>query len=376
MSKTANGKARTSRRSPKNKRSRRPRRNTQRASRGTYSIDARRTFTLYPKQTKDDTSESETSWLDAIFKYGTIAAKLILATFATSLSAPLTLSTTVVGAIQTILIGIDDLVMDNPFVELDTIRKTGSTVILQMPKVDFKQAKLARIHVRIAPSAEVSKRGGLVAAVLIPLTREESDQFQKNFPDRSVYTDSAAVEPLDSYNFTQLQQFPNAVVRDASKPISISQHATGFQAMKHAFGTQVKPDYDFPGKTHGGPVLYKLCIGYSDLATYKADPSERYRPEESTFHISINSVLHLSEPGATWIRAQPYLAQSASYAAVTTPESFGRIICQTPISNLTSSPTGISFVQLPREIRELHPSLDEPSSPSDSLVSDFQVLSA
>jgi hypothetical protein len=269
--------------------------------------------------------------------------------------------------------------MDNPFVEIDTITSSTSSNVLQFPKVDFKQATLQRISIRIAPSAEVAKRGGLIAAVLIPLTREESDQFEKNFPSRLVYTDSAAVMPYDSFNFTQLQQFPGVVVRDASKPILITKTASGFQAMCHAFGTRTRPNYNNPGATHGGPVLYKFCFGYSDLATYKPDPSERYRPEESTFHISISSVLHLSEPGKTWIRAQPYLVQNPNTVAVTTPETYGRIICQTPINNLTSSPNGIHFVEIPREVRELHPELqDDPSSdsPVSRPASDYEMIGA
>lgn len=334
---------------------------------GVYSISASRVFTVYPRQIKETINASDKSWLDSIPSVGTIPAKLILASFVhhPSLRA---ITTTVVAAVQTILIGIDDLVMDNPFVEYDAVRGSGLVPILLAPKVDFKQAKLDRIHVKVAPSAEVSKRGGLLACVLIPITREESDAFQRNFPDRKDYTDKSFVDPQDSFTFAQLQQFPNVVIRDAVQEVSITHRASGFQSMKHAFGTPFRPSYDHPGKTHGGPVLYKFCIGYSDLASYRARPSERFRPEESTFTVTFSSTLHLSEAGMTWIRPQPYLAQDPNHLAVTTPQSYGTIICQTPISNILPTPNGIRYVVIPPEVRPIYS-----PDPSDQASSSNQV---
>lgn len=309
------------------------RRNRTRSSNvGVYSVVARRTFSLYPKVYLPTSGQPAPGylWLDSLTKYGAIAAR------------PVFIKTTVLEAVkyymtsmvQTILIGIEDLVMDNPLIELAPIRHPTNGSVYLIPKLDFRQARLENLRVTITPGASVSQRGGMISATLIALTREESEEFQSMCPDRLLSTDPTCTRPYDVFTFNALQQFPRAVTQDASKTLVLSTRLSGFSSGVHRLGQPEEPVFADFKKMCGGPFLFKLCVGYEDIAMAVQDTARRFSPEEALFSIKIAAKTHFSEPGMAYLRSRPWTTMPVDTALVTSENHCGRVIGQMDLKGL------------------------------------------
>jgi hypothetical protein len=241
----------------------------------------------------------------------------------------------VLGAVQCVLLGVDEFLINHPLCEiLSTVVQppTGPTVTLKTPFVDYKQAGVSVVQIKITPSAVIAQRGGQICAALVALTREESDAYVMGSEyQRADLVSEYTATPLESPSFVDIQQYPGSITKPASSSISITRRTKGFQAMKHRIGADNYIN-GVLGGTKGGPFLYKLYYGYSDMAASSGDAKQLYRAEEGMFNVSCSARVTLFECGRTFLRAFPVVTCLTNSVAICDGQGLGRVEHELPLS--------------------------------------------
>lgn len=359
-------------RSRRRRRSRRNRRSAPKqgqvsktSPRGLSKYSTARSFSLYPKQWEQATNSS---WLDKLVSYGSIAMKIF-----TTLLASDHLSSTwcVTGTVQCIVLGVEDLLWSSPLKEdgfISASYSAGLGVATKFaPQVDYRQGKIDSLTVKITVGAENSKRAGRICMAVVSLTESESDAFK------------AAKKGIPIPSFDQLLLYPGAVTGPMTcgvlsrtwRPKS-SDYGMSFKQI----GQDVKPgDSNPPG---GSPVV-AVYVGYQDMASSNATPSTLYAPEEALFNLDIHGTVHCREWGTSWIRKWPITMKTDDVTMC-----FGRERFELDSSLLTLNDKGLltaNLSSLPPVIRRMIKSPDVDWSthqlvlPTDEDFEDGEILS-
>jgi hypothetical protein len=130
--------------------------------------------------------------------------------------------------------------------------------------MDYKQARIKFLSIRIRPDAELARRGGRVAVAVVPLTEQKVQWYR---PSR---TYGANWKTTDSVPFDQIVQLPGAVLSPASSPMSV-----GWRPKSTEYGFRVLqmgiPDTsnnaETRGASAGSDLVVEIYIGYRDFAS-------------------------------------------------------------------------------------------------------------
>jgi hypothetical protein len=329
---------------------RRPSRRRKHSLVDSVAILGRRVLNFYTPQVRSAAQPAPSpTWLDRLVSIGSFAGKLIVmvaSAFFNPISGMMDTTPTVVGTIQSLLLGIDDFIISHPFCDYDVIQdlkalpdpNTGEKIVTKsanVPKINYRQAQLGRVSIRVSCSSELSKRAGQYCVALLPLSREESDAFvdgcERFLPERQALT-----KPEDRFTFVELQQFPRSVTKACDQSIVIHHKPAGFTAMRHRIGYISRPNTTKDiANQFGGPFLYKLLIGYSDMASNSSDPVGLYSADEALFNVEVSAKVDFKEPGGTFLRPRPFTAMDVGRLSVITPESCGKIVSEEAFDSLS-----------------------------------------
>lgn len=286
---------------------------------GLKKLSVMRNFSLYPRQW---TQTGGRSWLDKLSSLGSIAMRI----FTMLLSTDQGVSTTwqIVGSVQVILIGPEDLAWSSPIKENGLLTVThqeglGVSAVLA-PTIDYQQGKITRFTVKLTAGSEASRRAGRVSMALSSLTRGLASRYREDATRIKVPT------------FDQLVLMPGAITAPFGPTLtqswvpSVSDVGGTFTAI----GQDWKPQPTDPSAEYGGEPVVALYVGYQDFACSTADPSALYAPEEALFNVDISGYLHLKQWGSSWIRARPHVSDASVIDA-----TIGNMRTLIPGSNFT-----------------------------------------
>lgn len=268
-----------------------------------------RNFTLYPKQVASSTPA--TSWLDSLVKYGAIAMKLFLAAVAYTRDVGATLAPC--AAVQCIAVGPEDLLWSSAIKEvrkINVLDDKGAEITLSCPCIDYRQARLRQLCVRVTPSSDMAKRGGRICIAIVPLTLAEAEKAV------------AGTLVLTQLDFSLLIQMPGATLAPASRPVSKIWRPKSSD-LGHEFrecGDSVTPTFRKQTPNGGYPVCL-VYIGFQDMAGSKPDASVLYSPEEATFNVDMSGAVDLREYGTSYIRKYPRVLFNSSSVGVVHPDN-------------------------------------------------------
>lgn len=229
----------------------------------------------------------------------------------------------VAAAIQSILIGAEDILYDHPITTPDTVTPTGGK-LTEVMKIDYSLARVKEVKIVISLMGKVSERAGRLAAVLIPLTYEKA--LELNDPLGNARTGEVV-------DFKQLTQKPGAVVSPNLRPLTIVHRTSGFTAMQIELGT-TSPRDSALAYTQGGLPLFELIVGYQDLASLTGSPDTSYSLEEAAICVEISGSVNLDAPVSSPRYLRSVVRQVFSVGSITTTDPHSREVCEIPHSSL------------------------------------------
>lgn len=285
-------------------------------------------------------------WLDSLKLFGLIALKLFLFTITKSTRTVrnqagqhFTATTTyVTSAVQSILIGAEDVLWSSPLVETEDRKKDDT--IYKVPCIDYQQAKMSSATIRITGGSALQSRAGRFVACIVDLSEEELSRY---IPANETQPPS---QP-DAWTFQDVIQMAGAVTAPFGTPITLVWRAKPATYAYRFLGigqTRIE-DVDWTKNLQGGRPCFRLVIGYQDYASNSGAVSDLYSPSEALVHIDIRGHVQLKESGRRYIRSWPLTTMNSSNASVLDSET--RAVQEVPIENFATNEIGQVFLMKP-----------------------------
>lgn len=185
------------------------------------------------------------------------------------------------GAITKIGFGPEDLLCESAFV---TVESAG------VGKGHFRQARIKWVNFIINPPADVTSRGGMIAAALLPVTRHQ-------------YIEDLSVVNSEHFTMRELLSIPGVIYKSAATPtvLRYNPRANEFAGQWMQFGSQNK------NNRTGGDVCVYLCVCYHDMAADdQSTVTTKMTPSHALLDLAVESRVQLREyDEEVMIRTQP-----------------------------------------------------------------------
>lgn len=196
----------------------------------------------------------------------------------------LTAVSTITGCIQMVYFGATDIIANSPFATTTTDPNTKT--------VNYNQCRLMGVKVRVTPGMQASKRSGMYAVAIIPLTEGDMDQPQTTIT-----------------SFHDVMKLPNAVMDSTSRPMTV-----------HYSPKVSEPAYQWSEIRYGhDDFVGKVAIGFMDYAANtQATVANEYDPVDAMFHVCFEGSAQVREPTSDprHIRSMPKPRMNASSITV------------------------------------------------------------
>lgn len=250
------------------------RRVTQTRRSGDYQSTVHRRLVLFPKV---DSSK----WLQNLSWFAGIALKLFQ--LVSGVRDDLTATSTTAEAGSTIILGPGDFASFSPMATSLTPSETDGKEIKALRSFPFERASLHRVTARIVPSVDLGQRGGMYAAVLLPIDSIDSTIIEGGVAG----TDLRA---KFSHQYDDIIKHPRARLAPVTSNLrlSLSLPGTKHNIRSHYNGTV--------GYLNAYPTC-ALCIAFSDLAAKEKEVETQYGPAKSLFEVHLTGAISFHEPG-------------------------------------------------------------------------------
>jgi hypothetical protein len=193
----------------------------------------------------------------------------------------LTASERITGAGSAILIGAGDFASVSPYaVPVKTTRPDKEVTCLKA--FSFERASLHHLRIKIVPSADVSVRGGMYAALLQPIDPIDA----QNVID---FSEGASLATRYSYTYDDIIKHPHAKLGPVTSPLTISSR---LNPTPHSI--RIRWD-DNKGFCNAFPNSV-LLVAFSDLAATEAGVDLGYSPSRSLFEVHLCGQIGLHDP--------------------------------------------------------------------------------
>lgn len=304
---------------------------------GIASHAVMRSFQCYPRL-PSSTAQPQDSWLDKLVRYGSLAMKLFA--FVVGEESPYNAVSAIVGSTQTILVGPEDLLYGNAIQEVEAFQVRQDVTEL-VPILDYKQARISMLSIRVTPGAELARRGGRVAIAVVPLTAQEVEWYRPTNAFGSNW------RTKDSVPFDTIVQLPGATIAPASAPMTVTWRPKttdyGFRFLQ--MGVPDAPSLaEASQASRGGDPVVKIFIGYRDFASSKPDPTTTYAPEEAMIHLDIRGHVQLTENRRVYIRPYPPRVSDTSSVALASARTSARFMYSVPLEHCRLHDNGMGVV--------------------------------
>lgn len=223
---------------------------------------------------------NDAGWLSKLSWFASVALKL----FATILmvSDDLEASDITTGSGSVLILGPGDFAAFSPYAVPVTTTKTDKEVKC-LKSFPFERVNLSSIRVEIIPSADVSVRGGMYAALLIPI---DSLDINAMVIDGEL---SDKVVSKFSADYDDLIKHPRARMGPVTKGLSLSINLPQTPHNIRVYWTKDKGYMNmFPNCA--------LLVAFSDMAAKQQAVSDGYSPAKSLFEVHLRARLSFYEP--------------------------------------------------------------------------------
>lgn len=260
----------------KRKRSSRRRATTRRRSNnirrsGKQSMAVHRRLVLFPKV-------SDSDWLQKLAWFSSVALKLF--SLVVGVSDDLKADSANIGSGSTILLGPGDFAALSPVSVPITTSKTDKEVKC-LKAFPFERASLSHVHLKIVPSVDMSDRGGMYAACIIPI-------------------DPVDATIIESYNATQLvNKFScsyDDIIKNPRAKMAPVTRSLSLSIALSARSSNIRIRWD---GTCGFVNAYPSCalmVAFSDLAAKIGGVNANYAPNKALFEVHLTGQMQFHEP--------------------------------------------------------------------------------
>lgn len=265
--------------------------------RGTLVSKVHRRLALFP-------TSAESKWLTSLSWFASVAMKvisLIVGVEDTPNGLRAQMVPTSSGTV--ILLGPGDFASHSSFASFYSYNvNTSDADMFSLRSLPFERMGLQHLQIKIAPTVDLGKRGGLYAVVLERLdvldsrASVESNNIQaliKRFPT----------------DYQDIIKHPRAKLSPVTRPVSLSMPGSS-QLYDIKARNDVKIGWVNDIYTH------VLCIAFSDLAAVKDAISDNYSPTHGLFEVHMSGTLRLSDPAELTV-SQDLKAPTDSVSVVT-----------------------------------------------------------
>lgn len=274
-----------------------------------------RELCIYAKQFTESVSgysaRIQSIWLDSLKVFGLIALRVFLTVISSSSHQVSTASghytavkSYVTSAVQSILIGAEDVLWSSPLVEREP--KEVGKFTYEVPCIDYQQARMSSAIVRITSGSAYSSRAGRFVACILDISEEEISRY---LPDDVKDPTKAP----DVWSFQDVIQMPGAVTAPFGTPLTLTWRAkpTTYAFRFLGIGQDSIENADLTKNLVGGRPCFRLVIGYQDYASSTGAASSLYSPDEALVHVDIRGHVALKESGRRYIRSWPITTMDA-----------------------------------------------------------------
>lgn len=273
-----------------------------------------------------------TSWLDGLKAFGLCALKLFLTVVTRVHDGLATTKAYPTGATQCILIGIDDCLVNHPFVQWEAYGAGN------YPWIPYGIAKVHQVSVTVRAGAKLSERAGRLAVALVEISRREASTL--------LTARRAATEwkTSDRYTYGEILQIPGARSFPMTSSVNLTwkPSTSSFAIEDLEIGQKEVTGADQTSNVlTGGLPFLRIVIGYSDFASDTGSVAELYGADEAEFSVSLSASVSLTYPARSYIRAVPIKSIATDSIGITTAESFGRDGADIPYNDVYMKDDGI-----------------------------------
>lgn len=235
----------------------------------TQSFGVHRRLAVYPKT-------DGSSWLDSLAWLGSIALKAFA--FVAGVGDDLSIDTTTASVGSSLMIGPATFASVCPAAS-STFTATDKEVI-PLRVLPYERGSLRNIKIRIVPSVDQGSRGGMYAAVILPVDQAAHAQSiaGARFPERFVP------------DYDKIIKNPRAKMAQATQVLTLS---IGSNAPPHNLTATWTDD----GFINNAPS-HVLMIGFSSMAAEMKSVAAEYTPSRALFEVHMYSTLLLHEPSS------------------------------------------------------------------------------
>lgn len=242
-----------------------------RSSTAKISTTVHRRMVLFP-------NVPDATWLHKLTWFASVALQMFK--IVVGVTDDLTAESHTVGSGSTIILGPGDFAALSPMAVPVTTTKTDNEV-KALKTFPFERAALSEITVRIVPSVDLGSRGGMYAAVLIPIDPIDSTMTMETAADQ--------IRSRYSCDYDDIIKNPNAKLSMVTQTISLRLNAS---SAYHNIRTIWS---DATGYVNAFPTC-ALCIAFSDMASGVSGIESNYAPNKSLFEVHLRGRLQLAEP--------------------------------------------------------------------------------
>lgn len=245
------------------------------------TVKALRRFNLAPAKT--DAKSGRNWWFEGLKTVANIMMRVIAIALKSEaveqhlIAHPSELHGLVAGAVPCaavtkVAFGPEDFLTETSFVRFNEAGPGSGS---------FRQGKLKTATFMISPPTNVSARSGMIAAALLPVTR---NQFKED------------LEVINSEHFTmkELLSIPGVIYKSAQSPTVLKYvpRGTDFGASWMQFGAQSSATSIVD---HGGDVCVYLCICYHNIVSDSTDTAIQYSPTHALLDLTVSATVQLRE---------------------------------------------------------------------------------
>lgn len=261
-------------------------------------------------------NSSDSTWLSKLSWFASIALKLL--TTVIGVTPELEVDEAPTGAGTTMILGAGDFASFSPFAT-SVLSNVNDKEVVCLKTFPFERASMHSLHVRIIPSADVSVRGGMFAALLIPI---DSVDLSSVLSSKS----SNATDVVSKYSsvYDDLIKHPRAKMGPVTSGLELH---LSLRSGPHDI--RIVWD-DSKGFCNMFPTC-ALLVAFSDLAAKRDQVTAGYSPAKSLFEVHARASLGFHEP---------------SELAPTHNKTEASMSCYTP-KILTTSSTNVNTVTVP-----------------------------
>lgn len=237
------------------------------------TISAHRRLVLYP-------NHASASWLSKLAWFSGVTLRLFK--LVVGINDDLTAAEQTTAAGSTIFLGPGDFATVSSFAVPATTNDSADNEVKCLKAFPFERVGLQHITLKIVPSADVSVRGGMYAALLVPVDSTDA---------QIMFNEGHASNLVKKYSskYDDIIKHPRAKLGSVTSTLTLS---LNLNATPHS--VRVKWN-DTVGFVNAYPNC-ALLVAFSDLAASQGAVELGYEPAKSLFEVHLNGKLTFHEP--------------------------------------------------------------------------------